>query len=211
MSVNVLFIEDQAVVQDGLAALLEGTEIRIVETANTCGDGLPKAAQTKADVVVLDVRMTDGDGLNMLARLKTERPNLPVVVFSAYENPSYVARAVALGASAYVTKGQPRAEVVAAIKSAADGKSSWNRDELRRVSTSLSSPQSSLDGEIPLTRRETEVLRHIVQGHTNKQIAEHLKISYETVKEHVQHMLKKIGVTDRTQAAVWAVRNGLSE
>ncbi len=99
--------------------------------------------------------------------------------------------------------------MIAAIQAAAEGKSSWSRDELRRVTGALATPRVVLDVEVPLTQRESEVLKQLVNGLTNKEIAQALDISYETVKEHVQHILRKIGVTDRTQAAVWAVRNNL--
>ena len=91
----------------------------------------------------------------------------------------------------------------------AAGKNIWTRDELRRVTGALATPRVAADIEVPLTQRENEVLRQLALGLTNKEIADALTISYETVKEHVQHILRKIGVTDRTQAAVWAVRKEL--
>jgi DNA-binding NarL/FixJ family response regulator len=98
---------------------------------------------------------------------------------------------------------------VDAIRTAATGESVWTREELRRVTGALATPRLAQDVEVPLTRRESEVLRQLALGLTNKEIAQALGISYETVKEHVQHILRKIGVADRTQAAVWAVRKGL--
>ncbi|MCP3692832.1 MAG: response regulator transcription factor, partial [Planctomycetaceae bacterium] len=95
------------------------------------------------------------------------------------------------------------------LRKAAAGESTWKREELRRVTGALATPRLNADVEVPLTQRESEVLRYLVQGLTNKEIAQVLEISYETVKEHVQHILRKVGVSDRTQAAVWAVRNGL--
>ena len=95
------------------------------------------------------------------------------------------------------------------IQKAASGESAWTRDELRRVTGALATPRLTADVEVPLTQRESEVLRQLAFGLTNKEIALALHISYETVKEHVQHILRKVGVSDRTQAAVWAVRNNL--
>ena len=89
------------------------------------------------------------------------------------------------------------------------GEAAWTREELRRVTGALATPRIVSDVEVPLTQRESEVLRQLANGLTNKEIALALGISYETVKEHVQHILRKIGVSDRTQAAVWAVRKGL--
>ena len=97
-----------------------------------------------------------------------------------------------------------------AIRKAAAGESIFTRTELRRTAGALATPRLAADVEVPLTQREGEVLRQMAKGLTNKQIAEALHISYETVKEHVQHILRKIGVTDRTQAAVWALRKELA-
>jgi DNA-binding NarL/FixJ family response regulator len=209
MRVRLCFVEDQPVVRLGIVALLAGTDIIVVDEAATVAEAVELAASTTADVVLLDVRLPDGDGLTALARLKAVRPALPVLMFSAYENPAYIARSIALGAAGYVLKGTGKQQLISAIQQAAAGQTIWSKDELRRVAGIVTAPRTGFDLEVPLTRREDEVLRHIASGHTNKQIAEALQISYETVKEHVQHLLKKVGVTDRTQAAIWAIRNGL--
>jgi DNA-binding NarL/FixJ family response regulator len=129
-------------------------------------------------------------------------------MLTTYDNPTYVARAVALGASGYVLKGSNRDKLIDTIRLAARGEQAWSREDLRRVSGAGSARINS-DLEAPLTPRETEVLAQLAHGLTNKEIALALEISTETVKEHVQNILKKIGVTDRTQAAVWSVRAGL--
>jgi DNA-binding NarL/FixJ family response regulator len=160
-------------------------------------------------VIILDIRMDKGDGLSTLGRVKLEKPELPVLMFSTYDNPTYVARSVALGASGFLLKSVPANEIIDAIRRIAGGENIWTRDELRRVTGALATPRLSSDIEVPLTQRESEVLRQLALGLTNKEIALALSISYETVKEHVQHILRKVGVSDRTQAAVWAVRKGL--
>jgi DNA-binding NarL/FixJ family response regulator len=164
----------------------------------------------QVDVVLLDVRMSDGDGLNALGRIKLDKPDLPILMFSFFDNLTYVGRAVALSASGYLLKGCTRDELIKAIKAAAAGENLWTRNGLRRVSGALRTPRLAADVEVALTQREGEVLKHLACGLTNKQIANALHISYETVKEHVQHILHKIGVSDRTQAAVWAVRKNLA-
>lgn len=209
MAIKVLAVDDHDVVLLGLKAVLDGTDIQIVATANNAADTLKKVAQKKPDVVLLDIRMEGGDGLNALGRLKLDHPDLPIVLYSAYDNPTYVARAVALGASAYVLKSAPSERLISAIRTAAKGETAWTREELRRVTGALAAPRMGGDVEVPLTQREGEVLRQMSHGLTNKEIAQMLGISYETVKEHVQHILRKVGVSDRTQAAVWAVRKNL--
>jgi DNA-binding NarL/FixJ family response regulator len=209
MLVRLLVVEDQPVIRSGLESLLVDTGIRIVETATTAGEAIDRSTSTQIDLVLLDIRLRDGDGLAVLARIKAERTSLPVLIYTGYDNPAFAARAVALGAAGYLLKGTPREELIAAIRRAAAGEVLWTRDELRRVTGALAAPRTHFDLDVPLTKREFEVLQRIVDGHTNKRIADELDISYETVKEHVQHLLEKIGVTDRTQAAVWAVKSGI--
>ncbi len=209
MAISLLVADDHQVVRLGLRNILEGTGINVTAEATTGEEVFQKVAAEKPDVVLLDVRMPNGDGLHVLGRLKLEHPDLPVIIFSSYDNPTYVARAVALGAAGYVLKEDTRDRLMEAIQLAMRGESAWTREELRRVTGALATPRVVSDVEVPLTQRESEVLRQLANGLTNKEIAQALGISYETVKEHVQHILRKIGVSDRTQAAVWAVRKGL--
>lgn len=209
MSIRLIVVDDHVVVRRGLERLLGNTEIEIVGEASSGEEALSLVTMIPCDVVLLDVRMNGGDGLNCLARLKLDYPETSVLLFSTYNNPTYVARAVALGASGYVLKGEPRAVLLNAIREVAGNNTVWTREELRRVTGALATPRLNSDVEVPLTQRESEVLKQLTFGQTNKEIALTLEISYETVKEHVQHILRKVGVSDRTQAAVWAVRKGI--
>lgn len=209
MAISLLIVDDHEVVRVGLKSMLQGTNMRVVAEADNGTSALKLVSKHKPDLVLLDVRMPDSDGLTCLARIKLDRPELPVVMFSAYDNPTYVARAVALGASGYLSKGISKKVLLQAIQSAARGETLWTREELRRVTGALAAPRLGTEVEVPLTKRENEVLKQLAFGLTNKEIAQALGISYETVKEHVQHILRKIGVSDRTQAAVWALRNDL--
>lgn len=209
MAIKIVIADDHEVVRTGLKSLLAGTDIKIVGEASSGEAALKLVAKHEPDVVLLDIRMGDGDGLNTLGRIKLDRPAMPILMFSTYDNPTYVARAVALGANGYVLKGTSKEKLIEAIRQAAEGQSVWTREELRRVTGALATPRLVADVEVPLTQRESEVLRQLAFGLTNKEIALALHISYETVKEHVQHILRKLGVTDRTQAAVWAVRKGI--
>jgi DNA-binding NarL/FixJ family response regulator len=207
--IKLLIADDHEVVRSGLKGMLADTEIKVVAAVASGPEAVKYVLENQVDVVLLDVRMPDGDGLNTLGRIKLDKPDSRVLMFSFSDNPTYVARAVALGASGYLLKICTRDELVLAIKTVATGENLWTRDELRRVSGALATPRLAADIEAALTQRESEVLRQLALGLTNKQIADALHISYETIKEHVQHILRKIGVTDRTQAAVWAVRKKL--
>ena len=154
--------------------------------------------------------MPDGDGLSALSRIKLDKPTLPVLLFSAFDNLASVARAIALGASGFLLKGCSRDEFLNAIRVVASGENIWSKTNRRSASRSLRTPGLRGTLETSLTERESEVLQQMAAGQTNKQIATTLNISYETVKEHVQNILQKIGLMDRTQAAVWAVRNDLA-
>jgi DNA-binding NarL/FixJ family response regulator len=209
MGIRLLVADDHEVVRAGLIGLLNDTEIEVIGQATDGEKAVEMAKELKPDVVLLDIRMADSDGLTALSRIKTEQPSVPVLLLSSYDNPTYVARAVALGAQGYLLKGCTREDLLTALRAAAAGDNIWTREELRRVTGALATPRVTADIDVPLTQRESEVLRQLAHGLTNKEIAQSLTISYETVKEHVQHILRKIGVSDRTQAAVWAVRKGL--
>ena len=197
--IRLLIADDQEIVRSGLKSMLAGTEIKVVAEAATGQAAVKYAVEHEVDVVLLDVRMPEGDGLNALGRIRLDKPNLPILILSNVDNPAYIARAVALGANGYLLKSCTHDELIAAIETAAAGKNTWTREKLRRITGALATPQLVADVEVPLTEREAQVLRHIAGGLTNKQIADELKISCETVKEHVQHVLGKIGVSDRTR------------
>jgi len=209
VTIKILFVDDHEIVRLGLRQMVQGTDVEIVDEASTADEAFNKFLASKFDLVMMDVRIPGGDGLQLLAKVKGQTPAQPVLIFSSYDNPTYVARAVALGANGFLLKTDSKEHILDSIQRAAKGENIWSREELRRVTGSLATMRIGSDSEIPLTQREGEVLKQLANGLTNKEIAQSLGISYETVKEHVQHVLRKIGVSDRTQAAVWAVRKNL--
>jgi DNA-binding NarL/FixJ family response regulator len=209
MSIKVLVADDHEVVRQGLVSLFSGSEIKIVGEAKNGDEAVAMARKHRPQVVLLDIRMPQTDGLTALEQLRTEMPETKVVMLSTYENPTYVARAVALGASDYVLKGSTRQELITAVTAAARGESPSKVGAMRKVAITMATRQANPAEDVPLTNRETQVLKHIALGLSNKEIGRSLSISIETVKEHVQNILRKIKLSDRTQAAVWAVRKGL--
>ncbi len=209
MAIRVVIADDHEVIRWGLKELLRGTEIEVIGEASTGVETVEKVKQLRPDVVVLDIRFPDLDGLETLARMREEGLDTRVVLLSTYDYQSYAARAVALGASEYLLKGSSRDEILRAIRAAAASQPPAPESRLGLVAEAMQSKMTIEDDAVQLTQRETQVLRHIALGLSNREIANSLQISVETVKEHVQNILRKLGVSDRTQAAVWAVRKGL--
>jgi DNA-binding NarL/FixJ family response regulator len=209
MTIRMLVADDHEVIRSGMASMLEGTDIEIVGQAGSGEETVTLAKELKPDVISLDIRMENGDGLTALEQIREAMPDSKVMILSTFDNPTYVARAHALGAKEYILKGTSRDQLVDAIRAVAAGKDSPRQGQMSRIAGQMATRNKQPDSEIPLTQRETQVLRHLALGLSNKEIAQSLEISIETVKEHVQHLLRKMGVNDRTQAAVWAVRKGL--
>ena len=210
MGIRVLIVDDHEVIRTGLSALVAGTEIEVVGMASSGAAALETAHATRPDVVLLDVRMPDGDGFATLSRLKRELPSTAVIMLTTYDNPTYVNQAASLGASGYVLKGCSRQELLSTLRAVAGGQTVWTDEDLRKAKQVQASPDPAIDLETPLTKREVEVLCQVANGSGNKEIARALHISVETVKEHVHNILGKLGASGRTQAAVWAVRQGIA-
>lgn len=206
MAVRLLIADDHEVVRSGLVGLLSDSDVEVVAQASTVEEAVRLACEHRPDVALLDIRMNDDDGLSALDQIHRDLPDTRVIMLSAYDNPTYMARARALGASDYLLKGADREQLLATIHEVVESGGPSQHGELRHVAGQMDQKHKSTPDEDPLTQREIQVLRHVALGLSNKEIARSLDISVETVKEHVQHVLRKIGVTDRTQAAVWAVR-----
>ena len=165
--IRLLIADDHEVVRSGLKGMLAGTEIQIVAAVASGQEALKYALENQVDVVLLDVRMSDGDGLNALGRIKLDKPDLPILMFSYSDNPTYVARAVALGASGYLLKGCTRDELLSAIKAAAAGESTFTRDGLgrhaERKRVKLSATNQIRATGTPSARRRT-VSRNAARG-----------------------------------------------
>jgi len=210
MKIRVLIADDHEVVRRGLGLMLRDSDIEVVAEAGTCEEAIDLALRHKPEVALLDVRMGDADGLDAVEALRSKLPQLRVVVLSTYDNPTYLARAAALGVADYLLKGAARAEIMGAIERAAKREPTGEQSLLRRVKQTLALRRTLEGTGSQLTDREAQVLRHIATGLSNRHIAMALGISIETVKEHVQNILRKLACSDRTAAAVWALRNGLA-
>ena len=180
MTINVVVADDHEVVRKGLSSLLDDTEIKIVGEASDGDEAVEQTLKHEPDLVLMDIRMNQRDGISALERIRKESPDTRVLMLSTYDNPTYVARSAALGAVDYVLKGSPRKELIGAIQRAMSDEGPAPESLMNRVRNTMARRTDRSD-DIPL----------------------------ETVKEHVQNILRKLDVNDRTQAAVWAVRKGL--
>jgi DNA-binding NarL/FixJ family response regulator len=207
MSLSVVIADDHDVVRHGIASLLAGSEVHIVGQARDAKETVEVTLQHAPDVLLLDVRMGAEGGLEALEQLRAANVRSKILMLSTFDNPTYVARSIALGADGYILKDASRGDLIDAIHRTARGEP-LERSLFDRI-RALMAKHAEGDERLPLTAREAQVLRHIALGLSNREIGLSLGISVETVKEHVQHILRKLGVSDRTQAAVWAVRNQL--
>jgi DNA-binding NarL/FixJ family response regulator len=208
MAIKVLVADDHAMVRSGMTALLKGSGITVIDEATNGDEAYDKTIKQKPDVVLMDIRMPKKDGFEALEKIKRKLPNQRVIMLSAFDTQTYVARAVSGGADEYLLKDMPRDEIIATIQRVARDEELSESSILRRVKRVMTRRKETEDEGVPLTPRELQVLRHVALGLSNREIGNALEISIETVKEHVQNILRKLDVNDRTQAAVWAVRKG---
>lgn len=213
MTTRVLLVDDHELVRQGIAAMLHGTnELQVVGEAKTGREALEVARRELPDVVLMDVRMPDMDGLEATKRIKEERPRTAVIMLTMHDNPTYLRDAVRAGAAGYLLKDVSKEELIDAVKQVATGGAFIESQMLKGM---LSEMKPSGAGHSPaaknLTKRESEILALVAEGMSNREIAEKLVLSPETVKSHVAAILEKLNVSDRTQAAIYAVRNGLVE
>lgn len=207
-AVRVLVVDDQRLVREGIASLLDIQPG--IDVIGTAADGRQAVEQTLAlapDVVLMDVRMPEMDGVDAVAVLKKRAPGCRVVMLTTFDDEEYVVQALRAGAAGYLLKDLPAAELAEAVRLAHAGVTQLDDAAARHVAAALT-PRST--GALPrqstdaLTGRETDVLRLIAAGATNREIAARLFLSEGTVKNHISRILSRLGLRDRTQAALYA-------
>ncbi len=209
MSTRLLIADDQEIARLGVRGFVADTEIEVVGEAATVGEALQLAASSSPDVILVSLRLPPQGGFLALEQIKQDHPDVPVIILAEQDHPSHLAQAHRSGAAGLLLKDVDRETLLGKLQAVSSGESLWTRTHRRRVIGVLAVPGSGDKVDVPLTPREGEVLRRMTEGLTNIKIADELGISCETVKEHVQHLLRKIGVSDRTQAAIWAVHSGI--
>jgi DNA-binding NarL/FixJ family response regulator len=210
--VRVLVVDDQRLIRDGIASLL-GLQpgIAVVGTAANGREAVERAVTLAADVVLMDVRMPEVDGIAALELLRRRAPGCRVVMLTTFDDEEYVVPALRAGAAGYLLKDLPARELAGAVRMAHAGVGQFDPAATARVVAALSaSTVDSAAAALPLTARETDVLRLIARGATNREIAADLHLGEGTVKNHISRILTRLGLRDRTQAAIYAREHGLT-
>jgi two-component system, NarL family, response regulator LiaR len=208
-AIRVLLVDDHPVVRQGLRALLSTQDgIDVIGEADDGEAAVAAAERLSPDVVLMDVVMPTMDGVEALRRIAERRPQTRVVMLTSYADERRAMEAVDAGASGFLLKDASPRDVVSAIRAAHRGEAVLHPAVAAKLLAERRRPPAA---HTDLTPRELEVLRLIARGHQNKVIAAELRLSEKTVKTHVSAILRKLDVTDRTQAAMYAVREGLAE
>jgi DNA-binding NarL/FixJ family response regulator len=209
--ISVLIVDDHSVVREGLRTFLELQDgIEVAGEAADGADAIEQAARLQPDVVLMDLVMPGVDGVEAMRGLRTRAPDSRVIVLTSFLEDERLLPAIQAGAAGYLLKNVEPSELARAIRAAHVGEAIIDPAVAGRLVRAIADGPSVRPAEPEqLTRREQEVLELIANGRSNKQIALALDISEKTVKTHVGHLLAKLGVTDRTQAALLAIRDGL--
>jgi len=209
---RILIADDQTLFRSGLARLLgEDPRVEIVGQASDGVDAVKQTTALKPDVVLMDLKMPNLDGIEATRKIVSEHPEIKVLVLTTFDADSYVLQALRAGASGYVLKNSQAAAIVSSILAVVAGERVMASAVANRVLdmlTGTTTPKEFYDG---LTAREVEILKLLATGQANKQIAYHLRISEKTVRNHISNMYGKLQIYDRSQAVLYAVRKGLIE
>ncbi|MGA9398717.1 MAG: protein kinase [Anaerolineaceae bacterium] len=218
--IRVLIVDDHAVVRQGLRTFIDLQEdMSVVAEGGDGIEGVDLATRLQPDVVLLDLVMPNMDGIEATHQIHEHSPNSKILILTSFGEDNKVFPAIRNGASGYLLKDIHPNDLVKAVRSASQGQVQLHPDIAKKLMDSVSSPetmpsvtsttQKNLADNIDLTEREKEVLRCIARGLNNREIAKEMVISEKTVKTHVSNLLGKLAVEDRTQAAIWAIKNGL--
>jgi len=209
--IRVLLVDDHAVVRAGLRLFLaDQADLEVVGEADDGASAVARAQELVPDVVLMDLRMPRLDGIEATRQIRAALPQTAVVVLTTYTDTANIGKAIAAGAIGYVPKDVPPLELAATIREAAHGVLHLAPLVQRTLLQALAAPRRAEPDPTELTEREREVLVLLAEGRSNKEIARHLHVSERTVQGHVGHVLGKLGMASRTQAAIYATRCGLA-
>jgi DNA-binding NarL/FixJ family response regulator len=200
--IRVLCVDDHPLLREGIAAIINNQpDMLLIAEATNGMEGVEKFRKHRPDVTLMDLRLPDMSGVDSLIAIRADFPEARIIILTTFEEDAQVHRALEAGARAYLLKSMPHKEIVDAIRNVHAGKKSIPPVIATRLAEHL--------GDQALTQREIEVFRCVAEGNRNREIAERLFISEETVKIHIKHVMEKLGATHRTQALAIAVRRGI--
>jgi DNA-binding NarL/FixJ family response regulator len=200
--IRILSVDDHPLLRQGIAAIIESQgDMTLVSQASTGSEAIQQFRSHQPDVTLMDLRLPDLSGIDVMIAIRTEFPEARIIMLTTFEGDVEIQRALEAGARGYLTKNTPPHELVQVIRQVHAGK--------KRVPPEIAAQLAEHMSDDSLTGREVEVLQHVAGGNRNRDIAEILNISEETVKVHIKHIMDKLGAKDRTQAVGIAVRRGI--
>ena len=199
--IRVLSVDDHPLLSEGIATLINGQpDMRLVASASNGKEGILKHREHKPDVTLMDLRLPDLSGIDAMRAIRAECPDARIILLTMFAGDVEIQRALQAGAQGYLLKNMPPEQMLETIRQVYAGK--------KRFPPEVASHIAEHVGDEPLTNREIDVLRHVTGGNRNRDIAERLFISEETVKVHIKHIMEKLGASDRTHAIAIAARRG---
>ncbi len=212
--IEVVIADDHGIVTESLRLYLENAGLNVVGTAASGRQAVEQVKKTRPDVLLLDIRMPDMDGIEALAKIKREVPETTVIMLTSVDEYASMAQAIALGAAGYLLKDTTPKQIPNIIRAVMEGDAIIDQNLLREALTTVGfhAQQAQQNAEPPikdLTEQEQRVLLLLAQGLDNDTIARTLVVSRNTIKTHITSIFRKLNVSNRTQAAIWAFRNGI--
>ena len=208
--IKIMIVDDHKMIREGLKTLLEFDEnIKVIDEANNGKEFLVKVKSSKPDIVLLDINMPEMNGLDTLKVLHTRKKRPKVIMLTVHSEIEYLIKAVDIGIDGYILKDSDSKELLRAVYSVDGGEKFIQPNMIPLLNSKLIARDLDKEKIDKLSDREIEVLKLVATGLFNKEIGERLEISERTVKNHLSNIFKKIDCTDRTQAAVFCIRNGL--
>ena len=209
-AIKVLIADDHPVVREGLSAMLsKEPDIEVVGEAENGAEAINKAKEFQPDVVLMDLRMPEVDGVEAMRHIRAENPNIEFIVLTTYDSDEYIFKGIEAGARAYLLKDAPREQLFKAIRAVHRGESLIEPAIASKVLDRFADLSRQAQAVEALSERELEVLRLVAKGARNKEIAAELSITESTVKTHIQTIFQKLGVGDRTEAVTEAIKKGI--